>query len=91
MSAIEPISTSNSVDPSAGLSDLEVRILDFERSWWRYAGAKESAIKELFDLTPARYYQLLNDLIDREDALVASPILVKRLRRLREARTTARF
>ena len=91
MSAIEPISTSNSVDPSAGLSDLEVRILDFERSWWRYAGAKESAIKELFDLTPARYYQLLNDLIDRDDALVASPILVKRLRRLREARTTARF
>ena len=91
MSAIEPISTSNSVDPSTGLSDLEVRILDFERSWWRYAGAKESAIKELFDLTPARYYQLLNDLIDRDDALVASPILVKRLRRLREARTTARF
>ena len=73
------------------LSDLESRILDFERSWWRYAGAKESAIKELFDLTPARYYQLLNDLIDRDDALIAAPILVKRLRRLREARTTARF
>ncbi|NDA83807.1 MAG: DUF3263 domain-containing protein, partial [Actinobacteria bacterium] len=48
-------------------------------------------IKELFDLTPARYYQLLNDLIDRDDALAAAPILVKRLRRLREARTTARF
>ena len=89
MSAIEPIITS--ADSTAGLSDLEVRILDFERSWWRYAGAKESAIKELFDLTPARYYQLLNDLIDRDDALAAAPILVKRLRRLREARTTARF
>jgi hypothetical protein len=85
MSAIEPINT------GAQLSDLEIKILDFERSWWRYAGAKESAIKELFDLTPARYYQLLNDLIDRDDALAASPILVKRLRRLREARTTARF
>ena len=85
MSAIEPISNSSS------LNDLETRILDFERSWWRYAGAKESAIKELFDLTPARYYQLLNDLIDRDDALAASPILVKRLRRLREARTSARF
>ena len=46
---------------------------------------------ELFDLTPARYYQLLNDLIDRDDALAAAPILVKRLRRLREARTNARF
>lgn len=87
MSAIEPFNSNN----SAALSDLEIRILDFERSWWRYAGAKESAIKELFDLTPARYYQLLNDLIDRDDALATSPILVKRLRRLREARTSARF
>lgn len=72
------------------LSDLEQRVLEFERSWWRYAGAKESAIKELFDLTPPRYYQLLNDLIDREDALMASPMLVKRLRRLRQARMSAR-
>ncbi|MEK6648857.1 MAG: DUF3263 domain-containing protein [Actinomycetota bacterium] len=72
------------------LSDLEARILEFERNWWRYAGAKESAIKELFDLTPPRYYQLLNDLIDREDALAASPMLVKRLRRLRQARMSAR-
>lgn len=74
----------------SGLSDLEVRILDFERSWWRYAGAKESAIKELFDMSAPRYYQLLNDLIDREDALLASPMLVKRLRRLRQARMSAR-
>lgn len=89
MSAIEPINSANTAD--SALSDLEIKILDFERSWWRYAGAKESAIKELFDLTPARYYQLLNDLIDRDEALAASPILVKRLRRLREARTSARF
>ena len=75
---------------SSGLSELEIRVLEFERSWWRYAGAKESAIKELFDLTPARYYQLLNDLIDKDAALVAAPILVKRLRRLRDARTAAR-
>jgi len=75
---------------TSGLSDLEVRILDFERSWWRYAGAKESAIKELFDISAPRYYQLLNDLIDREEALLASPMLVKRLRRLRQARMSAR-
>jgi hypothetical protein len=77
-------------DQASGLTDLEVRILEFERSWWRYAGAKESAIKELFDMSAPRYYQLLNDLIDREDALVASPMLVKRLRRLRQARMSAR-
>lgn len=75
----------------SGLSDLETRILEFEGSWWRYAGAKESAIKELFELTAPRYYQLLNDLIDREEALVASPMLVKRLRRLREARMSTRI
>ncbi len=75
---------------NTGLSDLEVRILDFEGNWWRYAGAKEAAIKELFDLNAPRYYQLLNDLIDRDDALAASPMLVKSLRRLREARMATR-
>ncbi len=78
------------ISNSSGLSELEVKMLDFERQWWRYAGAKESAIKELFDLTPPAYYQMLNNLIDREDALLAEPILVKRLRRLRESRTAAR-
>jgi hypothetical protein len=81
---------STSPGQAKGLSDLEVRILEIERSWWRYAGAKESAIKELFDMSAPRYYQLLNDLIDREDALLASPMLVKRLRRLRQARMRAR-
>jgi hypothetical protein len=86
MSALE-----NSDSPmAASLSDLEIRILDFESNWWRFAGAKESEIKELFDLNAPRYYQLLNDLIDREDALAAAPMLVKRLRRLREARMLAR-
>ena len=78
-----------SLVPSA-LSDLETKILDFEANWWRFAGAKESAIKELFDLSAPRYYQLLNDLIDRDDALMTAPMLVKRLRRLREARMSAR-
>ena len=85
MSALE-----NNQQESNSLSDLEISILDFESNWWRFAGAKESAIKELLDLSAPRYYQLLNDLIDREDALTASPMLVKRLRRLREARMNAR-
>ena len=78
-------------DPAnAGLSEFEVRMLEFERSWWRHAGVKESSIKELFNLTPPAYYQLLNNLIDREAAVMAEPILVKRLRRLRDTRTQAR-
>ena len=78
------------LEASAALSDLELRILDFERQWWRYAGAKETGIKEQFNLSAREYYELLNNLIDREDALAASPLLIKRLRRLREARISAR-
>ena len=78
-------------DPAnAGLSEFEVKMLEFERSWWRHAGVKESSIKELFNLTPPAYYQLLNNLIDRDAALIADPILVKRLRRLRDQRTSSR-
>jgi hypothetical protein len=73
-----------------GLSELELRLLEFERTWWRHAGSKESAIKELFNLTPPAYYQMLNNLIDRNEALLAEPILVKRLRRIREARSASR-
>ena len=79
-----------SLQLGSNLSDLEVRILDFERQWWKYAGAKDAAIKELFDLSTRSYYELLNNSIDREDALAASPLLVKRLRRLRQARISAR-
>ena len=75
---------------NAGLSEFEVKMLEFERSWWRHAGVKESSIKELFNLTLPAYYQLLNNLIDREAAVMAEPILVKRLRRLRDSRTQAR-
>jgi hypothetical protein len=88
-SAVNPEFISDLVS-AAKLTDLELRILDFERQWWRYAGAKESALKDLFDMAPPAYYQMLNNLIDREDALLAYPMLVKRLRRLREARTNAR-
>ena len=72
------------------LSDLEARILDFERQWWRYAGVKEAGIQEHFGISAREYYELLNNLIDREDALATSPLLIKRLRRLREARIATR-
>jgi Protein of unknown function (DUF3263) len=79
-----------SLQLASPLSDLEVRILDFERQWWKYAGVKDAAIKELFNLSAKQYYELLNNLIDRPDALAVSPLLIKRLRRLREARVSSR-
>jgi len=75
---------------STELSRRECEILAFERLWWRYAGAKEQAIRELFDMSSTRYYQLLNTLIDKPEALAEDPMLIKRLRRLRSTRQRAR-
>jgi hypothetical protein len=72
------------------LAARDREILAFERQWWKYAGAKEQAIKELFDMSATRYYQVLNALIDTQEALEADPMLVKRLRRLRASRQRAR-
>jgi len=73
-----------------GLSDRDQQILGFERQWWKYAGAKEQAIRELFDMSATRYYQVLNALIDTPAALAFDPMLVKRLRRMRASRQRAR-
>jgi hypothetical protein len=75
---------------SAGLTDRERQILAFERQWWAHAGAKEKAIREEFEVSATRYYQLLNELLEKRAALEADPMLVKRLRRLRTGRQRAR-
>src|SRR5471030_3459513 len=72
------------------LGERDIRILDFEREWWHHAGAKEAAIRSQFSLSAARYYQLLNAVIDLPGALRHDPMLVKRLLRARDARTQAR-
>jgi hypothetical protein len=74
---------------SEPLTTREAEMLAFERQWWKFAGAKEQAIRELFDMSATRYYQVLNTLIDRPEALAHDPMLVKRLRRTREARRRA--
>jgi hypothetical protein len=72
------------------LSRREREILAFEGQWWKYAGAKEQAIRELFDMSATRYYQVLNALVDKPAALAVDPLLVKRLRRLRASRQRTR-
>jgi hypothetical protein len=77
--------------PATGaLSQRDREVLDFERQWWKYAGAKEQAVRDKFDMSSTRYYQVLNALIDRPEALAHDPLLVRRLRRLRAARQRAR-
>jgi hypothetical protein len=74
----------------SGLSERDIQILDFERVWWQHAGAKEAAILSQFSFSAARYYQLLNAVIDLPAALRHDAMLVKRLLRARDARMQAR-
>ncbi len=82
--------TARTSEASQQISSRDQEILAFERQWWKYAGAKEQAIRDLFDMSATRYYQLLNSLIDNPAALAHDPMLVKRLRRLRTARQRQR-
>jgi len=77
-------------DDDLGLPDRDRRILGFERQWWKYAGAKEQAIRDQFGVSATRYYQMLNALLDNPAALAHDAVLVKRLRRLRATRARAR-
>lgn len=62
------------------LTEREREPLAFEKTAWRYAGAKETAIRDLFGLSARQYYQVVNTLIDRQEAYVHDPPLVKRAR-----------
>src|SRR5215467_10716521 len=72
------------------LSEHQRAILDFERQWWRQPGAKEQAIRDNFEMSPTRYYQALNGLLDLPQALNYDATLVNRLLRLRGGATRAR-
>ncbi len=77
----------------AGDSGLDARdraVLAFEHAWTKHGGAKDEAVREEFGISSVRYYQLLGRLIERPAALAHDPLLVKRLLRLRDARTERR-
>ena len=75
-----------STEPFGELSPRDAEVLAFERQWWKFAGAKEQAIRDKFGMSATRYYQILNALIDKPEALAQDPLLVRRLRRLRATR-----
>jgi hypothetical protein len=72
------------------LTDRDLAILAFEGEWFRHVGAKEEAIRSDLGISPARYYQLLGRLIDSTEAQQHDAMLVKRLRRMRDARLAGR-
>lgn len=72
------------------LTDEQKAMLDFERAWWKYAGAREDAIRKRFDCSTVVYAQRLNAVLDLPEAAAYDPLGVRRLRRLRSARRAAR-
>lgn len=87
--AVLSVPTAN-VPAMQQLTDTETAVLDFEDHWWKFAGAKESAIHDTFAWSPTRHYQVLNELLDRPEALAYAPMLVRRLLRLRDQRLATR-
>ncbi|WP_433298668.1 DUF3263 domain-containing protein [Actinoplanes sp. CA-030573] len=91
--AVEAVEADEAAEPTAqkpGLTDRERDILGFESRWWKHAGAKEQAIRDTFGLSSTRYYQVLNALLDKPEAIEHDPVLVGRLRRLRATRARTR-
>ena len=68
------------------LSERDVRVLDFEGSWWLYPQPKDRAIKDYLGMSATRYYQVLRRLVDDEQALAYASMTVRRLRRLQRSR-----
>lgn len=86
---------SPSDEPASGsgghpLSERERAVLTFEKRQWKHSGAKDQAIRDAFEISANRYYQLLNSLLDRPEAQEFEPALVKRLRRVRAGKQQAR-
>jgi len=75
---------------ASGLSERDEALLDFEAGWWRAERSKDDEIRARFGMSTPRYYQQLNTLIDQPEAMAYAPLLVKRLRRMREQRQLAR-
>lgn len=73
------------------LTEQEKAILEFERGWWTLDDQRDMVIEERFGLSSAAYYEVLNDLVDRADAMQHDPLVVRRLRRLRDRKRRVRL
>jgi len=73
------------------LTERDRAIIEFERTWWSEDSSKETIIRERFELSTTRYYEILGDLIDSDEAYEFDPLVIRRLRRLRDRRRRARY
>jgi hypothetical protein len=71
------------------LSEKDIRILDFEAGWWHFPEPKDRAIRDYLGMSSTRYYQALRRLVDDDEAERRYPLVIKRLRRMKEERKQA--
>lgn len=71
------------------LSQKDIRVLEFESSWWHYPEPKDRAIREYVGMSSTRYYQVLRRLVDDETAARDYPLVIRRMRRIRKERQDA--
>ena len=76
--------------PQPPLTDLDRAVLEFERTWWLGPGIKDDLIVSRLGLDADGYAAALGALVDHPEALAADPLVVKRLRRMRDRRRRAR-
>ncbi|MBM37369.1 MAG: hypothetical protein CL460_09380 [Acidimicrobiaceae bacterium] len=72
--------------PHQKLKQRDLDILEFEQSWWESEIPKDQAVRERFQLTESEYAAALDQLIASDEALIVEPLLVRRLRRMRDRR-----
>lgn len=68
------------------LSERDRAILDCAATPYAYEGIREQVIRDRFEMSATRFWQIVGALIDTQDALEYAPVLVNRLRRLRDRR-----
>jgi hypothetical protein len=66
-------------------------MLDLERTAWTMEAAKDVLVRERFMCSLETYYGELNELLEVPEAMVYDPLVVHRLRRLRDRRRRARL
>jgi hypothetical protein len=71
------------------LTERELAIIQFESSWFTLDEDRHDAIRARFACSAEDYNLELNRVIDHPAALLADPLVVRRLRRHRERRRRA--
>lgn len=61
------------------------QLLAFESRWPRHTPTKGERIRAEFDISPARFYQLLHRFVLTQEAMEADPITARRVREQLEA------